>query len=285
MLVIHDIPTAAAWSRTQKAAGHTLGFVPTMGALHEGHLSLVRASREACGATAVSIFVNPTQFGPGEDLDAYPRTLEADLALLEKEGTDMVFVPTAKTMYPAGHATQVRVSGITEVLCGASRPVHFGGVTTVVLKFFNILLPDQAFFGAKDYQQTLVVRKMVRDLDVPVTIRTCPTVREADGLAMSSRNRYLTPEERRQALALSQGLQLARELAGAGRGAAEILAAVRARIEAGPLARIDYLELRHPETLAAITGLDEGAVLAMAVFFGKTRLIDNTVLPPAGKTC
>ncbi|MBI1900796.1 MAG: pantoate--beta-alanine ligase [Planctomycetia bacterium] len=273
------------WVRVARTHDRTIGLVPTMGALHAGHLSLVEASLRECGATVVSIFVNPTQFGPSEDFQRYPRDLEGDLAKLAgtgKEGkaVDLVFVPTVEEMYPEGCTTTVDVGAPAEVLEGAFRPGHFRGVATVVLKLFNQVLPDVAYFGHKDYQQTVVVRRMVEDLCVPVEIRVCPTVREPDGLALSSRNKYLSAEERRQALAISRALRAAADVAAGGeRRAEKVLSAMRGVLEAEPGVRVQYAVLVDPLTLRDMTEIRGRALAAIATYVGKTRLIDNIMLP------
>ncbi|MGX4584843.1 pantoate--beta-alanine ligase [Paenibacillus chitinolyticus] len=263
-----------------------VGFVPTMGYLHEGHLSLIKAAREASEIVVLSIFVNPLQFGPTEDLDRYPRDTERDLKLAEEAGVDIVFLPQVEEMYPGPVKTTVSVSGITSVLCGASRPVHFDGVTTVVAKLFNIVQPDKAFFGLKDAQQVAVVSQMVQDLNMNVDIVACPILREEDGLAMSSRNVFLSKDEREQALVLSRSLKAAeawvREHASF--RAEDLRSAVKAVIEEAPLADIDYVEvltypqLEQPE--AVKPGVPVQLIVALAVKFGTTRLIDNTILTP-----
>ena len=256
-----------------------LGFVPTMGYLHEGHLALVRRARAESRSVAVSIFVNPTQFGPREDFARYPRDPARDLALLEKEGVDLVFMPEAAEMYPPGFDTWVEVGTITRRLEGRARPGHFRGVATVVCKLFNIVQPRRAYFGEKDAQQLRVVGKMVRDLNLPVEIVPVPTVREADGLALSSRNVYLSPQERQEALALSAALRLAQELVARGeRRAAVIRARMRRRIRQEPDARIDYVSVADAETLEELTVVDRPALVSLAVRIGTTRLIDNVVI-------
>lgn len=280
MQIVADIGAMQRWADAARAAGRRIGFVPTMGYLHEGHLSLVRLARARADLVVASIFVNPTQFGPGEDLAAYPRDLDGDSARLRAEGTDVLFLPTAATMYPRGFQTSVAVAGVTRGLCGASRPVHFGGVATVVTKLFHIVKPHVAVFGCKDFQQLVTIRRLVADLDFDIDIVGGPIVREADGVAMSSRNAYLAPDERRAAVCLSQALAAARDLhenAGV-TAAAELLAAVRARIGAEPLATLDYAELVDADTLEAIDTVTGPALLAVAAGFGKARLIDNTVL-------
>jgi len=264
-----------------RARGDRVGFVPTMGALHEGHLSLVREARRRAALAVASIFVNPTQFGPSEDLARYPRDLDGDLAKAGVAGADLVFAPTVAEMYPAGEKTRVAVSGLTEGLCGAFRPGHFDGVTTVVCKLFAAVGPCVAIFGRKDYQQLKVIERMTKDLLLPVEVVGMPIVREPDGLAMSSRNAYLSAEERARALSLHRGLGAARALFEAGtRRAAVLLAAARPPIAAA-MASIDYLTLADPETLAPVPDdADAGprALLAVAARIGKTRLLDNVVL-------
>jgi pantoate--beta-alanine ligase len=277
MRVVHTIAEARA---VRRALPGTWGFVPTMGYLHEGHLSLVRRARAENDRVAVSIFVNPTQFGPHEDYARYPRDLERDLRLLEPLGVDLVFVPSVEEMYPPGFQTWVIVEEVSRPLEGASRPGHFRGVATVVAKLFNILQPDRAYFGQKDAQQTVVIRRMVQDLNIPVEIAICPTVREPDGLAMSSRNTYLNPEERRAATVLFRALQAAKARYEAGeRDAERLREAMREVIRAEPLARIDYVSVAHPETLQELERVEGPALLSLAVYIGTTRLIDNLMLP------
>ena len=262
-----------------RRAGRSIGLVPTMGALHAGHTSLVDASRQRCGATIVTIFVNPLQFGPSEDFARYPRTLSADLEKLAAAGADLVFAPEPGEVYAANHATYVNVEGISQVLEGRSRPIHFRGVATVVLKLFNMVTPDVAFFGQKDYQQTLVIRRMTADLDLPIEIVVRATVREPDGLAMSSRNAYLSADERRRALALSQALERgAQVVAGGERDVAAVERAMREVIDRAGGGEIDYLLLADRETLAPAQD-PRGAVMALvAARVGATRLIDNRVI-------
>jgi len=277
MRVVHTIAEARA---VRRALPGTWGFVPTMGYLHEGHLSLVRRARAENDRVAVSVFVNPTQFGPHEDYARYPRDLERDLRLLEPLGVDLVFVPSVEEMYPPGFQTWVIVEEVSRPLEGASRPGHFRGVATVVAKLFNILRPDRAYFGQKDAQQTVVIRRMVQDLNIPVEIMICPTVREPDGLAMSSRNTYLNPEERRAATVLFRALQAAKARYEAGeRDAERLREAMREVIRAEPLARIDYVSVAHPETLQELERVEGPALLSLAVYIGTTRLIDNLMLP------
>jgi len=250
-----------------------------MGALHEGHLSLVRRARERTGFVVLSIFVNPTQFGPGEDLAAYPRTLERDLELARDAGVDLVFAPEAAEMYPPGFATKVRVERMSEPMCGAGRPGHFDGVALVVAKLLNIVRPDVSVFGQKDAQQAVIVRRLVKDLDLPGEVDVAPTVREPDGLALSSRNRYLSAEERAAATALSRGLFRARAAWDGGeRDADRLLGALRAEIEAEPLVRTEYAELRLLETLDPWTGDGGPVLMAVAARVGRARLIDNVIL-------
>lgn len=259
--------------------GQSVGLVPTMGALHAGHASLLKAARKENDFVVASIFVNPTQFGPNEDFSRYPRTLEADLELCGREGVQVAFVPSADIMYPAGFCTWVEVQGLQDVLCGASRPGHFRGVATVVLKLFNMVQPDTAYFGQKDAQQARIIEQMVRDLDVPVRLRICPIVREPDGLALSSRNRYLDPGRRRQARVLSQALAEARSrIEGGDRDAASIGRLLADRIAAAPDAMVDYAAVVDAETLRPVDRLKGKILLALAVKFGETRLIDNEVI-------
>jgi pantoate--beta-alanine ligase len=266
-------------SRILRRAGKRLGFVPTMGALHEGHLSLVRAARASTDVVAASIFVNPTQFGPNEDLAKYPRSFERDRELLEREGAELLFAPSVEEMYPAGAVTWVTVEGLSDKLDGRTRPGHFRGVTTVVAKLFHVVEPDVAFFGQKDAAQVAIIRRMVRDLNLPVEIVVCPIVRDPDGLAMSSRNAYLDPEQRKQALVLHRSLMRMQGLADSGeRDAAELLAAGRAEFEEERSVRLDYCELVDPDSLDPVADISNGALAAVAAFVGSTRLIDNVVL-------
>jgi pantoate--beta-alanine ligase len=284
---IHEMQSAA---RAVREAGKRLGFVPTMGALHDGHLSLVRAAKATGDIVAASIFVNPTQFGPTEDLAKYPRSFERDRELLEREGVELLFAPQAEEMYPAGAVTWVTVEGLSDKLDGRSRPGHFRGVTTVVAKLFHIVAPDAAFFGQKDAAQVAIIRRMIRDLNLPVEIVVCPIVRDPDGLAMSSRNAYLTPEQRKQALALHRSLTRVDSLVKAGeRAAARLIAAgveefagssAGARQEENPV-RLDYFEIVNPDTLDPVEDISHGALAAVAAFVGSTRLIDNLLLNPS----
>jgi pantoate--beta-alanine ligase len=275
------IAEARAAVAVARAAGKRVGFVPTMGALHAGHAALIRAARAECDYVVVSIFVNPTQFGPAEDLSRYPRTLEADRELCAAVGTDLIFAPTAEEMYPPDSRTVVEVTSLQDVLCGMSRPGHFRGVATVVLKLFNIVQPDFAYFGQKDAQQALIIGRMVADLNLPLTVRVHPTVREPDGLAMSSRNRYLDPTQRRHATSLYRALRRAEELVAAGERSVPVLErAMTDVIVAAPGARLDYARVLDEQTLEAGPTLNRPALAAVAVFFGTTRLIDNTILTP-----
>jgi pantoate--beta-alanine ligase len=275
--------TMRARAEDLRRDGRRIAVVPTMGALHEGHLDLVRVARGKADVVILTIFVNPTQFGPNEDLAKYPRDEAGDLAKARAAGIDLAFCPEASSMYPAGAQTFVEVRELQKPMCGASRPGHFAGVATVVTKLFNATLPHLAVFGEKDYQQLAIIRRMTRDLDFAIEIVGMPIVREPDGLAMSSRNAYLSAADRKAALSLSAGLAAAETAFKAGeRDAAKLLAAARAPIEAESLARIDYVELRDAEELTAIDRVERRAVLAMAVFVGseakKTRLIDNRVI-------
>jgi len=279
---IADLKAMQDYSLAEKRKGLTVGLVPTMGYFHEGHLSLMRRARQECDRVVVSLFVNPLQFGPQEDFERYPRDLERDAALAEQVGVDVLFIPSTEAMYPPGYATHVEVVGLTEPLCGRSRPGHFRGVTTVVAKLFNIVQPDVSYFGQKDYQQALVISRMAEDLFWPLRVVVCPTVREPDGLAASSRNVYLGPEERRQAVCLFQALQAAQEAIARGeRRAREVERIMRETISRYPLARIDYAEVRRARDLAEIETLEERVVLALAVWIGRTRLIDNALVEVA----
>jgi pantoate--beta-alanine ligase len=268
-----------AASRALRCPGKRLGFVPTMGALHEGHLSLVRAAKADCDAVVASIFVNPTQFGPNEDLAKYPRSFDSDRERLEREGVDFLFAPSVEEMYPKGAVTWVTVEGLSDKLDGRSRPGHFRGVTTVVAKLFNAVEPDVAFFGQKDAAQVAIIRRMVRDLNLPVEIVVCPIVREPDGLAMSSRNVYLNPEQRTRALVLHRSLMRIKRLADAGeRETSKLLNAGREELARENTIRLDYFEIVDPDTLDPVADTSEGAVAAIAAFVGTTRLIDNILL-------
>jgi pantoate--beta-alanine ligase len=279
MKVCKTIDEMRASSRVARHSGMRLGLVPTMGALHEGHLSLVRAAKAKCGSVAVSLFVNPLQFGPNEDLAKYPRTFERDVELLEKEGVDILCAPTSEEMYPPGAVTFVTVEGLSEKLCGKSRPGHFRGVTTVVAKLFHIVEPDLAFFGQKDAAQVTIIRRMVRDLNLPVEIIVCPIVREPDGLAMSSRNAYLNPQERKSALVLHGSLMQVKSRFEQGeRNAAALIESAKPVLAQEPAVRMDYFEIVDPTTLDPIRALTGRALVAVAGFVGNTRLIDNILL-------
>ena len=279
MKICRTIEEMRAASRAARRGGHRLGFVPTMGALHAGHISLVRAAREQCDSVAVSIFVNPTQFGPKEDFSKYPRAFDRDRELLEAESVNFLFAPSTDEMYPAGAATFVNVEGLSEKLCGRSRPGHFRGVATVVAKLFNIVEPDLAFFGQKDAAQAVVIRHMVHDLAFAVEIVVCPIVREADGLALSSRNAYLDPRQRQQATVLHRSLMQVKSMADGGeRDSARLIAAARDVFNEEPDVRLDYFEIVDRETLDPVADTSNGALVAVAAFVGTTRLIDNVVL-------
>src|SRR5580693_2595878 len=266
--------------RAMRKDGARLGFVPTMGALHEGHLSLMRAAKNSCDAVAASIFVNPAQFAPNEDLAKYPRSFERDRDLLEKEGVELLFAPSVEEMYPAGAVTWVNVEGLSNKLDGRSRPGHFRGVTTVVAKLFHIVEPDAAFFGQKDAAQIAIIRRMVRDLNFGVEIVACQIVREADGLAMSSRNAYLDPAQRRQALVLHRALARVEKLWEAGeRDTEKLVAAGREEVAGERSVRLDYFEIVDPESLDPVNNIADGVLVAVAAFVGPTRLIDNVQLP------
>jgi pantoate--beta-alanine ligase len=273
---IEETRAAIAFAR---AAGKSIGLVPTMGALHAGHVSLIRAARAEAGFVAVSIFVNPTQFGPNEDLSRYPRPFERDVEICRTENVDLIFHPTPEVMYSSGFHTFVEIPEMQDVLCGASRPGHFRGVATVVLKLFNIVQPDVAYFGQKDAQQARILMQMVRDLDVPVTLKMCPIVREADGLALSSRNVYLTPEERRRATVLHEALDAMRRRIDAGeRNVGTLLELSRGMIVATPGAVLDYATIVDFDTLRPLDRLRGKVLIALAVYFGTTRLIDNVLI-------
>lgn len=280
MKIISSAKEMTFLSKELGRSGQTIGFVPTMGALHEGHLSLVRAAREQTDIVVISIFVNPTQFGPNEDFSRYPRTFEKDSAMLAAEKTDYIFSPSVEEMYPKDATSWVDIEGPSGKLDGRSRPGHFRGVTTVVSKLFNIVQPDMAFFGQKDAAQVAVIRKMVRDLNFPVQIVVCPIVRETDGLAMSSRNAYLNAEQRKQALVLSQALKKVERLAAEGETNPEkLIAAGQQAMAAEPAVRLDYFEVVNPDTLDPVNDVSGGALVAVAAFVGTTRLIDNLLIP------
>jgi pantoate--beta-alanine ligase len=284
MQILHTIKEtrqACAKSRTVAGSSSTVGLVPTMGALHEGHLSLISAAKKQCNIVVATIFVNPTQFGPNEDFTRYPRTFASDCALLESEGVDLLFAPTVEEMYPTGTArTFIEVAGISDRLDGLSRPGHFRGVATVVAKLFHIVSPDFAYFGQKDAAQVAVLRAMVHDLNFPVELVVCPTVREPQGLALSSRNQYLNADERNHALVLSQSLASASAMATAGvHDAAQLRSSILQRLKSSPALKIDYVEIVDPATIEAVSNVRDGALIAVAAWIGKTRLIDNALLP------
>jgi pantoate--beta-alanine ligase len=279
MQVFDTVSGLRTFLAAHRTAGKRIGLVPTMGYLHAGHLSLVHAARRECDVVVLSIFVNPKQFGPQEDFATYPRDMEGDLRQARETGVDVVFAPAVEEMYPPGFLTEVIVHELTAPLCGASRPGHFNGVTTVVAKLFNIVGPDRAYFGQKDYQQVTVLRQMATDLCMPLEVITCPTVREPDGLAMSSRNAYLNPAERQAALVLSRALRLAEErLVQGERQGARLTAMLRNYIVKEPLARIDYVAVCDPDTLREVEQISDTVLVALAVYIGKTRLIDNALL-------
>lgn len=279
MEILRTVEAVRQWVGAQRARGRAVHFVPTMGYFHEGHLSLMRRARADNGAVIVSIFVNPLQFGPNEDFAQYPRDFERDCQLAKSVGVEAIFAPDVAEMYPEGFQTEVRVKELSKPLCGKSRPGHFEGVVTVVLKLFQIVMPDRAYFGMKDYQQLRIIQQLVRDLHLPVEIVPCPIVREPDGLAMSSRNVYLSPDARAAAVVLYRSLQWAQAQYAAGkRDAIKLRTGVYEQIAAEPLARIDYVEVVDAETLQPIERIERPALVALAVFFGRARLIDNCLL-------
>jgi pantoate--beta-alanine ligase len=279
MRVIESVADIKLAARSARCDGKTIGFVPTMGFFHEGHLSLMRAARSENDLVVVSLFVNPTQFGPNEDLDRYPRDRNRDVELAMGAGTDLIFIPRAEEIYPSDDFTRVVVRGLSEKLCGASRPGHFEGVATVVAKLFNMTQPHRAYFGLKDYQQTVVIRRMVKDLHLDVDIVTLPTVRESDGLALSSRNSYLSPGERRAARCLKESLDLAeRRIHEGERLGDQIRGNIRERIGREKLARIDYVSVSDPQTLDEVSQIAGEVVISLAVCIGETRLIDNLLV-------
>jgi pantoate--beta-alanine ligase len=283
MIVLQRIKDMKAFSHERKAAGATIGLVPTMGYLHEGHLSLVRECRANADATVVSIFVNPAQFGPNEDLQSYPRDLRQDVEMVKREGVDVVFAPPDYEMYPPGYRTFVEVHELQDRLCGRTRPGHFRGVCTIVLKLFNIVGPDIAFFGWKDAQQLIILRKMAKDLNLDVKVEGIPLVRDAEGLALSSRNSYLSAKERRAALVLSKGLREAEAMARAGEKSAKaLISKVIETIREEPLACIDYVDIVSMDDFAPLERIDGDALIALAVHIGKTRLIDNIRISDKG---
>jgi len=280
MIVVDQIDAARRELARVRPEGRTVALVPTMGALHEGHFSLIAAAKVGCDVVVVSVFVNPTQFAEGEDLSAYPRSPGADTDACEARGVDVLFMPSVEEMYGSGQLTEITVSALSGGLCGRSRPAHFAGVCTVVAKLFNIIRPDKAYFGAKDYQQAAIVRRMVDDLNFPIEIVTCPTVREGDGLALSSRNARLSPDQRAEAPAMWQSLAVADRLIRAGAPAADtVIAAMREHLaENAPDGEVDYIRIVDPRDLADVEELRLPVLVALAVRFGQTRLIDNMLV-------
>lgn len=278
MKIVGTVKEVREQVKEWKKQGLSVGFVPTMGYLHEGHKSLMDAARKGNDKVVVSIFVNPMQFGPTEDLATYPRDLDHDAALCESAGVDLIFHPEAEEMYEKDFGSFVDMTGLTEGLCGKTRPIHFRGVCTVVNKLFNIVTPDHAYFGQKDGQQLAVIKRMVRDLNMDIEIVGCPIVREEDGLAKSSRNTYLSSEERKAALILSKTVALGKELAKTEKDANKVVEAMKKNIETEPLAKIDYVEAVDALSMAPVEKLEGTCMLAMAVYIGKTRLIDNTLI-------
>lgn len=279
MKIIESVSEMQEWSLHKRSQGEKIALVPTMGALHEGHFSLLKEGKRLADHLVLSLFVNPAQFGPDEDFDRYPKDFGGDLKKAEAEGVDILFHPSTKAMYGESFQTFVHAEGLSKLLCGASRPSHFCGVTTVVLKLFNIILPDVALFGEKDFQQLKIIQQMVKDLNIPVTIKPMPTIREDDGLAVSSRNRYLSEKERQAALAISLSLVKAQSFVDQKMGGIEdLLKTVQATLEETKMIRIDYVKLCDPETLQELKTLRLPALLAIACFLGKTRLIDNCIL-------
>lgn len=279
MKIVEDVMEMQRYATQLRQDGKVIGFVPTMGALHEGHLSLMRRAKAETDHVVISIFVNPAQFGPREDYEEYPRDLKGDMEKAASAGVETLFTPSVSAVYPEGYRTFVEVEGLSGILCGKTRPGHFRGVATVVLKLFNIVKPNRAYFGQKDYQQTVVIKKMVEDLHLDVKIVVLPTVREADGLAMSSRNQYLDPEERRSATVLYRSLHEARLLFEKGENASGALkGAIEKALKSEPLAQVEYIAVVHPETLEEERDVRKGTVIALAARIGKTRLIDNIIL-------
>ena len=279
MKTIESISRMSTFSKIVKKEGKSIGFVPTMGALHEGHLSLAKTARKHADVLVMSIFVNPIQFGPDEDLGKYPRAFKRDEELARSAGVDVVFYPSIKDMYPDGYATYVNVEGLTDTLCGVARPGHFRGVATIVTKLFHIVKPDIAYFGQKDAQQAILIKKMAEDLNLDIDIKVLPIVREKDGLAMSSRNAYLSPDERKDAAVLYQSLKKAEELMRSGeRDASKIIAAMSDIIKTKPSTRVDYISIVDTKNLKDMSVISGEALIALAVFVGKTRLIDNIIV-------
>jgi pantoate--beta-alanine ligase len=279
MKIIKNIKLMQEYVKKQRKAGRTIGLVPTMGALHEGHLSLIRRAARENDLAVVSIFVNPTQFGPGEDFKKYPRPFAKDARQAKKSGADVIFNPAAAEMYPVGYQTYVEPGELSAGLCGVYRPVHFRGVVTVVTKLFNSVLADKAYFGQKDYQQAQIIKQMVKDLNIPIRIVICPIMREKDGLAMSSRNQYLNTDERKSAVCLYEALRVGRAMIENGiRDVSLVKKEMSGIIQSNLLAKTDYIEIVDPETLEQVKKIQGKVVIAMAVFIGKTRLIDNMVI-------
>jgi len=279
MKIFNRIDEIKSYLRQKQKEDRTIGFVPTMGYLHEGHLSLIRRAKDENDIAIVSIFVNPTQFGPNEDYETYPRDLDRDVRLAEEAGASVIFAPEVKEMYPDGYKTFIEVTDLSETLCGASRPGHFRGAATVVMKLLNIVRPDKAYFGQKDAQQAVIMQRMVRDLNHDTEIVVCPIIREKDGLAMSSRNVYLNDEERKQAVVLSKSLNMAADLISKGeRDAGKIKEAITAMIKEKDLAVIDYVSIVNYETMKDLDKISGKVLVALAVKFGKTRLIDNIIV-------
>ena len=285
MKIIDSISRMSTLVRILKKEGKSIGFVPTMGYLHEGHLSLVKTARKHNDIVVMSIFVNPLQFGPAEDLDKYPRDFKHDEELARSAGADVIFCPLAKDMYPAGYSTYVNVEALTDNLCGSSRPGHFRGVTTVVTKLFGIVKPDMAYFGQKDAQQAIIIKKVVEDLNMGIEVKILPTVREMDGLAMSSRNSYLTGTDRKDATILYQSLEKAEELIKLGeRESKKIIKMVQAMIEAKPAAKVEYIAIVDTRELKNVNTISGEVLIALAISIGKTRLIDNVIVKGTGVT-
>lgn len=285
MRIVRSIKQMFQVSQQQRLSNRRIGFVPTMGALHQGHLSLIRKARKENDKVIVSIFVNPVQFCPKEDFKRYPRPVKKDIACCQKEGVDFIFYPSAQDMYPQGYRTYVRVEGLSSMLCGRSRPGHFQGVTTVVAKLFNIVRPDIAYFGQKDAQQAMIIKRMVRDLNIAVEIKLMPTVREKDGLAMSSRNQYLNQEERKDADVLLRALNLAKDSVKAGvQDTVVIINQMRKMILAKKRVKIDYIAIVDADELTLVKKITDRCLIALAVWIGKTRLIDNVIINPKLKT-
>ncbi|MBE0447893.1 MAG: pantoate--beta-alanine ligase [Actinobacteria bacterium] len=281
MLEVHTIDELREALAAERMKGRSIGFVPTMGYFHEGHITLMKEAKKRADTAVVSIFVNPTQFGPNEDLDKYPRDLDRDRSMAQEAGVDILFTPSAEEIYPEGYASYVDVIGITRVLCGKSRPGHFRGVATVVTKLLNIVQPNIALFGEKDWQQLAVIKKLVADLNIDIEIVGMPTVREEDGLAMSSRNIYLAPEERSAALIISKSLKLAQNMVDNGEGdASNILSALRGAIEGEGLVELEYLEICDPESLVPVKEITADTLIAIAARVGAARLIDNALIRP-----